>query len=587
MTLYIRITALAVVVLLVCGTPARAQTLPGTSKVSAPAASAMAQRSGPGAQVPAGTQPIGPPARVGVGLTETRLTLQEAVEMAIRNNLEVDIERTNVATSVQATRAARGAFDPVLQFRPTWEDATTPASSALQAADGRLVSRSFGSNFRFVQPLTAFGTRFNADFENLRIATNNPFTNLNPYFNSRLLFGVQQPLLRGFLTDPLRTEVKVRTRAAAISETSLRLAVIDVVARVEQAYWDLVSARQDVDVQRESAELARQQLEMNRRMVAAGTLARVELFASEAELQRRLDTLYTSVGSVTTAENRLKTLLSPDPEHSIWNDVIVPADARRPTTLGEIVDVHELSAQALRERLELEANRGQSEIAKLQRELAANQRLPQVDIVAGYANSGLAGTLLQRENPFTALNAQIVDRLNILSQQTGLQPLPAPSLGRFPPDLIGGYGGALDNLFSRSFPTYQVGLSLDLNFRNRTAEANLAQAQIAERRLGLQRKQIQQLIQQQVRDAVQGIVTARQRVAAAEASTRAAREQLESETRLFQAGESTNFLVLTRQSEYAESRLREVLANLELNRSASRLEQALGATLRTYNIRLQ
>lgn len=583
---YIGFEAL-VVLCVVCGTAGRSQTLPETSQAAPPAVGAIAQTSGPGTQPLAVTGPIEPPARVGVGLAETRLTLQEAVEMAIRNNLEVDIERTNVATAAQAIRAAQGAFDPVLQFRPVWEDATTPASSVLQAADGRSVSRSFGSNFRFVQPLTAFGTRLSADFENARVATNNPFTSLNPYFNSRLLFGVQQPLLRGFRTDPLRTEVKVRRRAASLSETNLRLGVIDVIARVEQAYWDLLAARQEVEVQRESAELARQQLERNRRMVKAGTLAQVELFASEAELQRRLDTLYTSVGAVTTAENRLKTLLSRDPESSIWNDVIVPTDARRPTTLGEIVDLRELTAQALRERLELEASRGQSEIARLQRELAASQRLPQVDLVAGYANSGLAGTLLQRENPFTALNTQIVQQLNILSQQAGLQPIAPPSLGRFPPDLIGGYGGALDNLFSRNFQTYQVGLNLDLNFRNRTAEANLAQAQIAERRIGLQRTQIQQLIQQQVRDAVQGIVTARQRVAAATASTRAAREQLESETRLFQAGGSTNFLVLTRQSEYAESRLREVFANLELNRSVSRLEQSLGATFRSYNIRLQ
>jgi outer membrane protein TolC len=129
-----------------------------------------------------------------------------------------------------------------------------------------------------------------------------------------------------------------------------------------------------------------------------------------------------------------------------------------------------------------------------------------------------------------------------------------------------------------------VGLSLDFNFRNRTANANYSQTLINEKRIGLEKARAEQFVEVQVRNALQGIQTARQRIAAAEASARAAREKLESEQRLYQTGESTNFLVLTRQNELADSRRREVVARLDFNKSVSRLEQALGTTLSTYGI---
>jgi outer membrane protein TolC len=109
---------------------------------------------------------------------------------------------------------------------------------------------------------------------------------------------------------------------------------------------------------------------------------------------------------------------------------------------------------------------------------------------------------------------------------------------------------------------------------------------LTERQLKLQQAQLEQGINLQVRNALQTLDTAKARITAAEASARAAQEKLESETRLFQAGESTNFLVLTRQNELSDSRRRAVLARLEFNRAVARLEQALGVTLDAHAITL-
>jgi outer membrane protein TolC len=152
---------------------------------------------------------------------------------------------------------------------------------------------------------------------------------------------------------------------------------------------------------------------------------------------------------------------------------------------------------------------------------------------------------------------------------------------------VGNYGTALGNLFGGRFQSFQVGLSIDFNFRNRAAGANYSQTLINEKRIGLEKARAEQTIEAQVRNALQGITTARQRIAAAEASARAAKEKLDSEQRLYQTGESTNFLVLTRQNEYADSRRREVVARLDYNKSISRLQQAIGTTLSTHQISIK
>jgi outer membrane protein TolC len=212
---------------------------------------------------------------------------------------------------------------------------------------------------------------------------------------------------------------------------------------------------------------------------------------------------------------------------------------------------------------------------------------PQVNAFANYVNSGLSGAISNAPNPFSSSNEGLYTRLNELSARANLPAVVPPSFGSLPEFLVGGYGGVLSSLFGGRFPSVQAGVQFELNFKNRTAQANLAQTKIAGKRLDLEKTRWEQMIDMQVRNALQSLQASRQRIAAAEASVRAAQEKLDSEIRLFQTGESTNFLVLTRQNELLESRRRAVVAQLEFNRAAARLEQAKGETLETYQISLK
>jgi outer membrane protein TolC len=230
-----------------------------------------------------------PAARVGVSITEKKLTLSEAIELALAHNLDIEIQRTTRDKAAQAIRASKGAFDPSFRFNPGYAVNNTPTGSVLQGVNGKLSEDVSTENAYYRQRFRWNGASLGVDFENGRTSTSNLFTSLNPYFNSRLLASFTLPLLRNHAIDSSRAEIQVRSKQHEVSQKDFEIRVIDVIGRVQQAYWDLVAAREDVQVQADAVELAAKQLAQNQRMIASGTLAPIELSASEAELERRKD----------------------------------------------------------------------------------------------------------------------------------------------------------------------------------------------------------------------------------------------------------------------------------------------------------
>lgn len=526
------------------------------------------------------------PVRVGVGPIQTRLSLDRAVEIALANNFEIEIERSNNAIAAEALRGARGSYDPRLRWIATQSSQKTPTGSVLQAVGGRSDERSHSQNFYLEQKLPWAGASLEMGFENSRQSSVNPFLSLNPFTTSRLAFTLTQPLLRGRTIDRDRARLLIRRKQLDLSETQLELRIIETVAQIEQAYWDLAAARQDALVKADAVELAREQLLRAQRLVESGSLASVEVVAAEAEMQRRLDAWHRGIAAITEAENTLKALISNSREAPLWGEEIIPLD-QRPLEPPRIEDLGAAVAKALQLRPELRAHSSRQEAIQIERRQNTDLVKPQINLLAGYSLTGLAGSPRTDPDPFTVASTSLLERVNLLSVQQGLPPLPALRLGGLPDTLVGGYGTALSNLFSGRYQAFQVGIAVELTVLNRQAEAELAQSMIVERRLKLEQAQLEQAIEVEVRNALQAIQTTRQRIAAAEASARAAREKLESETRLFEAGESTNFLVLTRQNEYADSRHLTLVANLDSNKALVRRAKAVGTTLSDHNIALK
>ena len=228
------------------------------------------------AAISLGAADLPPVARVGVSVTTKKLTLASAIEMALASNLDIEIERTNLDKADQAIRAAKGAFDPTFRFNPGYASNNTPSGSVLQGAGGKLTEKNSVENFYYREKTPWYGSSLGLDFENGRSSTSNLFSSLNPFYNTRMLVSFSLPLLRGRAIDRERAEIQVRSKQRDVSAKTFEIRVIDIVTRVQQAYWDLVAAREDVQVQGDAVDLAAQQLGMNQRMINSGTLAPIE-----------------------------------------------------------------------------------------------------------------------------------------------------------------------------------------------------------------------------------------------------------------------------------------------------------------------
>ncbi|SPE35296.1 putative Outer membrane protein [Candidatus Sulfopaludibacter sp. SbA6] len=507
---------------------------------------------------------IVPPPRVGAGPTQRRLTLDEAVELAIRSNLDVAVERTNVDRASEAAHGARGSFDPAFRWQPLFGDSNTPAESPLDGANGLATQHSVGQTLAWHQKTPWNGLSLDAGFSQSRVTSGNPFVSLSRFYTSQLTITLTQPLLRGRKTDADRALIKIRCKQREGAAAELEIRAMATAASVEQAYWDLVAARRQAEVSAESANLAKVQLERDQRMIAAGSLPAVELSAAQAELAGRMDDLYRATGAITEVENSLKSLLARDRHDDLWQDEIVPADTGA-VAPPVVIEMREALAEALRRRPELKVVDADRAANRVQKQQDADLVKPQMNLVASYSLAGLAGTI----RPGGGLLAQF-----------------GPALA-LPGSLAGGVGSSLSSLFGGNYQSVQAGIALDLTARNRAARASLAADAIAEKRLDLLRARAEQAIEAQLRNALQALETARQRMRAAAASADAAEDKLASESRLFAHGESTNFLVLTRQNEYSAARRRQVEADAAFNKAVSQYSASLGTTLSSRRIEVE
>jgi len=211
---------------------------------------------------------------------------------------------------------------------------------------------------------------------------------------------------------------------------------------------------------------------------------------------------------------------------------------------------------------------------------------PRIDAFANASLAGLSGLAVsQASNPITGVFGALITQLNQLSQLAGVPPLDTSLFAStVPPNLIGGYGQSWSNIGAATFPTVQVGLNISIPIRNRTAEANAAVAAAEGKRLRALREQAEMLIEADVRNSLQTASSSQARYAASILARQSAEEQYASEQRQLQAGTSTVFLVLQRQTDLIVARTREVRAQADVAIAAANLDRATAQTLDTLKI---
>ncbi len=505
-------------------------------------------------------RPLPSSERVGVDVdNQLPLTLEQAVEMALSNNNDIDASRNDSKISDISLTGARGVYDPLLVSENYYESLTTPTASAIGGAVNGAVTqtRYFGS--AGVSGFSPYaGGSYSALFNSSRTTTSNTNSFLNPQFPSSLALNFNQPLWRNRRIDSNRRTIEIAKKNINLSDAQLKLQAINVVNAVEQAYWDLAFALRNQQVQLETLRQAKEQLESNQRQVDRGVLAPIELVAANVQISTFEQAVYAAQESVTRNENTLKTLLLPDRSAAEWSRALTPVT---PVGVGvPQVGLEVAVSEALKNRPEIGQLQTTAEINSIDQDFFKNQTKPQIDLIGSYTLQGLSGT-----ETAAAIN-------------------PSTGLSRVPPNLVGGYFTSLGNLAAFDAPSYRVGVSISLPWGNRIAKANLARSQVEADRIANNRAQAEQVVVAEVRNALQALRSAESRLVSATDARTAAEELYASEQRQFRGGTSTFYLVLQRQTDLAAARGRELQARTDLNKAISEFQRSIGNTLTANNV---
>ena len=523
--------------------------------------------------------------RVGVDLNQQRpLSLRDALSMALQNNKDIEVARDNVRIAEFDLLGAKGAYDPIFTTSSFYERVESPVSSFLSGGqDGSVIETGYSGTARLEGESPFLGGNYRFDFSSVRRTTNNQFTALSPQYPTELTFNYTQPLWRGLKIDNSRRQIEIAKKNLSLSDAQFRQRAIDTITNVQRSYWDLVFALRSLQVQRDAVTVARTQLEHNKRLVNEGQLAPIDIVAAEAQISTYEQNVFSAIEEVSRAENNLKNLIAENQKAAIWVESLVPTD---PVDLtAPVVSLPEALKTAMENRPELQQSTLAGEINAINQRYFKDQTKPNVDLVGTYGITGLAGTISSNVvNPFTASNLLVRQRVDQLSVLAGLDPLPVIPPQTFSPELLGGFNQSLQNLLANRYGTFRIGVQVNLPLRNRTAEAELGKSLVEGERIATQREQLEQTIQVDVRNALQAMRSSEARLRAAVATRQANEQQFASEQRKLDAGQSTVFLVLERQTALTEARALELKAQTDLNKAIADLQRATGNSLRVNSI---
>lgn len=474
------------------------------------------------------------------------VSLKEAIRLSLVNNLEIAIENYNEDLNREQIIKTHGFYDPTYRFSVGWTSSESPTTSSLQAGGAITVNNT--DRFSFDNQLlqnVAGGGILDISFINRRNKTNSNFSFINPRFNSSFNVAFTQPLWRGFRKTGTERQIELYNLDSDINETQFEQRVSEVVQQVQDQYWELAYAVEANETQRQSVELAAIQHENNRKRVDIGVMAPIEITSSQAEIARREQEMIQSEVQIITAQNALKRLLASDPGAGIWNVALIPTDA--PRIVDVPISLQESIRTAIERRPELTQIQLQMEQNEINRNYIQKDGKPSLNLRANFGSNGASG--------------QVFDPIGG---------------GTVPDDpRFGNFTTAWAQVLTFDFPVWGVFMDLEIPLRNRSNEADLATAMIRERQLLSTLKNQEQMIIVEVRNAYEGLATRRKSLEAATVASQLSREQLDGETKRFEAGLSTNFEVLRFQRDLAQSQVSELRALVDYQLALTALQKAL------------
>lgn len=546
------------------------------------------------------------------------LSINDAVALALENNLDIAIARYNLnIADTEVLRSEGGANNflgvntGLVQNTPgggvgglggtvgSGPGGTAPAPGGIGSGTNGLVSSTLGigplitsfdpvvsgtfqsdhakfectsifcgtvqntttGNFNYQQGLQ-WGTNVNVGFTNSRVTSNNPFNVVSPALQSGFKLQLTQHLLQGFGFLPNNRLIRITKNNREITDVAFRLQTITTVDQIENIYWDLVYAYENVKVQQESLAFAQKTLSDTQKQVQIGSLAPIEVVRAENTVATDQQNLIKAQTNLDLQQLLTKNALSRTLQDPALADAeIIPTSTMQPPEQGAVTPTEELVNDALSHRAELAESRIDLHNREISEKAIKNALLPSVDVFAYYGGSGIGGD----QNLLGTCGQPNSPPLGLCTPAGQI-----PSVG---------YSSTLNKLVDSTAPDKGAGITVNIPIRNRQAQALQVRGELEYRQAQMRLQQIENQVRIEVRNAQFTLQQNHAAVAAAQAAVTLARQSLDAEQKKLSLGASTSTLVLQNESELATAQSNLVSAMANYEKSQVELDRATGLLL--------
>ena len=464
------------------------------------------------------------------------------------------------------------SFDPVITGT-LQEDHSESVSSSLFNGVPILAQNTGTVNFAYNQGFS-WGTNLQVGFNNSRITSNVPFNTFSPLINSALRVQVTQHLLQGFGLPANTRFIHIAKNNRELTDVAFRLQIIDSVDQIELIYWDLVYAYENARVQNESLTFAQKTLSDTKKQVEIGSLAPIETVRAQSTVAQDQQLVTTAQTNLQLEQLLMKNALT----RNLKDPVLATAEVIPTSTIAipaeeQILPTEDLINDALRHRAELVETRIDLNSRDYSNKAVRSALLPTLDVFAYYGGSGLGGS----QNPANLCQDQTAEQ-----RQLGFCAGPNPDHNEqvlIPTVGSTSIGGTWNQLVNSTAPDKGVGLSLNIPLRNRAAQAVQVRSELEYRQAQMRQQQIENQVGIEVRNAQYAVTQNRASVESAKAALDLARQSLDAEEKKYQFGTSTTTLVLQFQSQLATAESTLVNATVAYEKSRIELDRSTGTLL--------
>jgi outer membrane protein TolC len=473
--------------------------------------------------------------------TIRKVSLDDCIQSALEKNLDIRIARYNPPQSLADLQAAYVGYNPTFTaagaHNYVMEGNSINLSTGVPNLGNTLNENSFNSSLAGLMP---WGLNYSLQGN---VAQGYSYIDGERYEQAggSTSVSLTQPLLKNFWTDQTRLNIRVGKNRVKYTELGLKQTIMNIVTTVEQAYYDLIYARENVMVQEKAVELATQLVVENKKRVEVGSLAPLDEKQAEAQAASNEAALIAARSALVTQENTMKQLISDN------FSMMEPVDLQPTAPLAAPVRVFDRQiswGKGLTDRPDLLQAKLDVERQGFTIKYNYNQLFPELDVVGSYGHAANDATLYQ-------------------------------------------FSQALNEMAQGSRPYYSYGGQLIYPIGNSAARANYKKSKLAMEQLVLNLKKLEQTIMVTIDNDIVQAKSSYQQVAATREAREYAAEALAAEQKKLENGKSTTYTVLQMQRDLTTARGNEIQALANYNKALAQLSLDEATTLQRLGINVE